>query len=58
MVGWHHRLDEHESKQALGDRGTGKPGELQSTGSQKVKQDLATEQQEGVYQSPTATICC
>ena len=42
----------------LGDRGTGKPGELRSTGSQRVKQDLATEQQEGMYQSPTATMCC
>ena len=33
MVGWHHRLDRHEFKQAPGGTGTGKPGVLQSTGS-------------------------
>ena len=36
MVGWHHRLDEHEFEQALGD---GNPGVLQSTGSQRVGHD-------------------
>ena len=45
MVGWHHRLNEHEFKQALGDRRTGKPGVLQSMGSQRVGHDLATEEQ-------------
>ena len=36
MVGWHHQLDEHESEQAsrVGD---GKPGVLQSMGSQRVR---------------------
>ena len=35
MVGWHHRLNWHEFEQAPGDgEGTGKPGVLQSVGSQ------------------------
>ena len=40
MVGWHHRLDGHESEQApgVGD-GTGKPGVLQPMGSQRVGHD-------------------
>ena len=44
MVGWHHRLDGHEFDQApgVGD-GTGKPGMLQSMGSQRVWHDWATE---------------
>ena len=47
MGGWHHRLDGHESEQTPGDtEGTGKPGVLQSMGSQRVGQDLASEQQE------------
>ena len=49
MVGWPHRLDGHEFEQALGHREaserTGKPGMLQSMGSQRVGHDLATEQQ-------------
>ena len=39
MVGWHHRLNGHEFEQAPGDEGqrrTGKPGVLQSLGSQRV----------------------
>ena len=43
MVGWHHRLDGYELEQALGvgdGQGslawTGKPGMLQSMGSQRV----------------------
>ena len=43
MVGWHHQLDGHEFEQAPGD-GEGKPSVLQSMGSQRVGQDLATEQ--------------
>ena len=39
MVGWHHRLNGHEFEQTLGDNGG-----LQSVGSQKVRQDLTTEQ--------------
>ena len=37
MVGWHHRLGGHEFEQTpgVGDR-TGKPGVLQSMGSQRV----------------------
>ena len=47
MVGWHHRLNGHESEQTLGDWWrTGKPGVLQSTGSQRVGLDWATEQQD------------
>ena len=37
IVGWHQRLDGHEFEQALGaGDGTGRPGVLQSTGSQRV----------------------
>ena len=41
MVGWHHQLSGHESEQALGvgDGWTGKPGMLQSMGSQRVRRD-------------------
>ena len=41
MVGWHHRLKEHESELALGD-GEGQ-GSLASMRSQRVVQDWATE---------------
>ena len=37
MVGWHHQLDGHELEQAPGSLSkTGKPGMLQSMGSQRV----------------------
>ena len=39
MVGWHQRLNEREFEQALRDGETGKPGMLQSMGSQKVGHD-------------------
>ena len=39
MVGWHHRLDGHEFEQAPELRWTGKPGMLQSTGSQRTGHD-------------------
>ena len=44
MVGWHHRLDEHEFEQAPGisDR-TGKPSVLQSMGLQRAGHDSRTE---------------
>ena len=39
MVGWHHRLDEHEFEQVLGvGDGQGKPIMLQSMGSQSLTQ--------------------
>ena len=44
MVGWHHQLNGHEFEQTPGD-GEG-PGVLQSMGSQRVKHNLATEQQQ------------
>ena len=44
MVGWHHLLGGHEFEQAPGD-GEGKPGVLQSMGSQRAGHDSATEQQ-------------
>ena len=44
MVGWHHRLSEHEFEQTPRDsEGQGKPGVLQSTRSQRARHDLATE---------------
>ena len=42
MFGWHHQLKEHEFEEAEG-VGTGKPGMLQSMGSQRVGQDWVTE---------------
>ena len=36
MVGWHHQLDGHEYTLRVG---TGRPGVLQSTGSQRVGHD-------------------
>ena len=48
MVGWYHQLNEHESEQTLKSEGqwrTGKPGVLCFMGSQRVRRDLATEQQ-------------
>ena len=52
MVGWYHRLNGHESEQTLGDgEGQGRPGMLQSMGSQRVGHDLVTEQQVLLNQS-------
>ena len=45
MVGWHHWLNRHEFKQALGEGEGGNPGVLQSMGSRRVRCDLGTEQQ-------------
>ena len=46
MIGWHRWLDGHEFEQTLGDtEGLGSLGMPQSMGSQRVRQDLATEQQ-------------
>ena len=45
MVGWHHQLSGHKFKWTLGDSEGWNPGLLQSMGSQRVGQDLATEQQ-------------
>ena len=46
MTGWHHQLNGHESEQTLEDSGrTGKPGVLQSMGSQRIRHGWATEQQ-------------
>ena len=42
MVGWHHWLNGHEFEQAPG-VGDGKPGVLQSMGSQRVGHNWATE---------------
>ena len=37
MVGWRHRVSEHEFEQAPGDNGGGKPGVLQSMGFQESR---------------------
>jgi len=44
-VGWHHWFKGHEFKQTPGDS-EGKPGILQSMGSQKVRHNWASEQQQ------------
>ena len=47
MVGWHHQLNRHESEQAPRRWWrTGKPAELQSIASQRVRHDWVTEQQQ------------
>ena len=46
MVGWHHQLNGYEFKQTWGWWRTGKPGVLQSMGSQRVRHDWVTEQQQ------------
>ena len=43
MVGWHHRLNGREFEQTLGD-GEGQGNQRATMGSQRVGQDLATEQ--------------
>ena len=44
MVGWHHQLNIYEFEQTLGDReGQGRPGMLQSMGSQRPGHDWASE---------------
>ena len=45
MVGTHYQLKGYEFEQTPGD-GEGKPGLLQSTGSQRVGHDLVPEQQQ------------
>ena len=46
MVGWHHRLNGHERKPTPGDgKGQGSLARCSPWGSQKVRHDLATEQQ-------------
>ena len=62
MVGWHHLLNGHEFEQTLGDgEGQESLALLQSMGSQRVRHDLVTDQQEkiavkAVY-PPTQTQC-
>ena len=55
MVGWHHQLNGHEFQQIRGESEgqTGKPGMLQSMGSQRVGHNSVTEQEEqqNVYQN-------
>ena len=47
LAGWHHRFNGHEFEQTPEDgEGQEKPGMLQSTGSQRVRQDWGTEQQQ------------
>ena len=46
MTGWHHQLNRHEFEQTPGDSETEQPGMLQSTGSQRVRNNLVTEKQQ------------
>ena len=49
MVGWHHRLNGHELEQTQREWRTGKPGVLQFKGSETVRHDSVTEQQQMVF---------
>ena len=51
MVGWHHRLNGHEFEQTPGDgEGHGSLAFLRFMGPQRVRHDLATEQQKKYVQ--------
>ena len=53
MAGWHHRHNRHKFEQTSGDgEGQGKPGVLQTMGLQRVRRDLATEQQQKRQRCP------
>ena len=69
MIRQHHQLNGHEFEQTL--RRTGKPGVLQSKGSQRIRHNLATEQQQVIigdfgtgedygetYGSRKLVLCC
>ena len=61
MVGWYHGLNGHEFEQAFGRWWrTGKPGKLQSMGSQTAGHAWATEQQQGsrAYKMSILSLCC
>ena len=49
MVGWHHLFNGQELGQTLRWWGRGRSGVLQSTGSQRVRYNLATEQQQQLW---------
>ena len=48
MVGWHHRLDGQEFEQTPGGS-EGQGSVQQCTGSQRLRHDLATEQQKTMF---------
>ena len=47
MVGWHHQFNGHELGQTLGVGEGQRPVVRQFMGSQRIRHDLATEQQQG-----------
>ena len=49
MVEWHHQLNGHKFEQTGKQQRTGKPGVLQPMGLQRVRHNLATEQQHAIY---------
>ena len=55
MVGWHHRLDGRKFEQALG-VGDGQPSMLQFMGSQRVRNDQATELMTNSQLIPFSTV--
>ena len=54
MVGWHHRLNRYWTSSNWWLWGTGKPGVLQSMGSQRVRHNWVTEQQQWHLKSSLA----
>ena len=58
MIGWHHRLNGHESEQTLGDsEGSGKPGVLQSRGCQATEQQQCSKTQISSFKELTTYVC-
>ena len=56
MGGWHHRLNGHEFEQSPGDNeGQGSLGRCSPWGSQRVRRDLVTEQQQNCRGHGTET---
>ena len=51
MVGWHHKLNGPEFEQALGD-GEGQGSLAAVHWLRRVRQNLMTEQQQGLYKPP------
>ena len=57
MFGWHHQLNRHQFEQTLGNWRTGRAHVLPFIGVQRVRQDLVTEQKQGLNIIHTLKMC-